>query len=74
MIGIELSAQIYLFLSLETPYAVQSVLNINRIFKLLAKTLIRLSICAGWYETLLDTHTTLLEGSVGQKPTRTKAH
>ena len=33
----------------------------HRIFKLQAKALIRLRICAGWSETLLVAHTTLLE-------------
>ena len=35
---------------------IQSSLN-----TLLAKTLIRLRVCAGWSEPLLDAHTTLLE-------------
>ena len=33
----------------------------HRIFKLLAKALIRLRVCAGWSEPLLVAHTTLLE-------------
>ena len=36
-------------------------LNIHRIFKRLAKALIRLRVCAGWSEPLLVAHTTLLE-------------
>ena len=36
-------------------------LNIHRIFKRLAKTLIRLRVCADWSEPLLIAHTTLLE-------------
>ena len=36
-------------------------LNNHRIFKRLAKALIRLRICAGWSELLLVAHTTLLE-------------
>ena len=52
-----------LLLSLETPIDVWSValmLNSHRIFKRLAKALIRLGICAGWSETLSVAHTTLL--------------
>ena len=37
------------------------LLNTHRIYKRLAKTLIRL--CAGWSELLLVAHTTLLETS-----------
>ena len=37
------------------------LLNIHRIFKWLAKALIRLCVCAGWSEHLLVAHTTLLE-------------
>ena len=33
----------------------------SRIFKRLAKALIRLHVCAGWSEALLVAHTTLLE-------------
>ena len=41
-------------------------LNIHRIFKRLAKALIRLHVCAGWSEPLLVAHTTwLLEISCG---------
>ena len=36
-------------------------LNSHRIFKRLAKALIRLRVCAGWSEALLVAHTTLLE-------------
>ena len=36
-------------------------LNTHRIFKRLAKALIRLRVCAGWSETLLVAHTILLE-------------
>ena len=36
-------------------------LNTHRIFKRQAKALIRLRVCAGWSETLLVAHTTLLE-------------
>ena len=36
-------------------------LNTERIFKRLAKALIRLRVCAGWPEALLVSHTTLLE-------------
>ena len=36
-------------------------LNSHRIFKGLAKALIRLCICTGWSEPLLVAHTTLLE-------------
>ena len=36
-------------------------LNTHRIFKRLAKALIRLCICAGWSEALLVRHTTLFE-------------
>ena len=36
-------------------------LNTHRIFKRLAKALIRLHICAGWSGPLLVAHTTLLE-------------
>ena len=36
-------------------------LNSQRIFKRLAKALIRLRLCAGWSEPLLVAHTTLLE-------------
>ena len=35
--------------------------NSRRIFKRLAQALIRLRVCAGWSETLLVAHTTLLE-------------
>ena len=38
-------------------------LNNHRILKRLAKTLIRLRICAGWSEALLVVHATLLENS-----------
>ena len=48
-------------LSLEAPNNVQSVANTHRIFKRLAKALIRLRVCAGWSEPLLVAHTTLLE-------------
>ena len=44
-----------LFLSLQTPN------DVHRIFKRLAKALIRLHICAGWSEPLLVAHTILLE-------------
>ena len=37
------------------------MLNTHGIFKRLAKTLIRLRVCAGWSEALLVAHTTLLE-------------
>ena len=37
------------------------LLNSHRIFKRIAKALIRLCICAGWSELLLVAHTTLLE-------------
>ena len=48
--------------SIETPNYVQSVANnTHRIFKWLAKALIRLRIWAGWSELLLVAHTTLLE-------------
>ena len=40
---------------------VQSVVNSHRIFKRLAKALIRLRVCADWSEPLLVAHTTLLE-------------
>ena len=50
-----------LLLSLDTPNDVQSVANTHRIFKRLAKTLIRLRVCAGCSEALLVAHTTLLE-------------
>ena len=36
-------------------------LNIHRIFKLLAKALIRLGVCSSWPESLLVAYTTLLE-------------
>ena len=36
-------------------------LNTHIMFKRLAKALIRLRVCAGWSEALLDAHTTLLE-------------
>ena len=36
-------------------------LNTHRIFKRLAKALIRLGVYAGWSEPMLITHTTLLE-------------
>ena len=36
-------------------------LNTNRIFKRVAKALIRLCACTGWSEALLVAHTTLLE-------------
>ena len=36
-------------------------LNNHRIFKGLAKALIRLRVCAGWSEALLVAHTILLE-------------
>ena len=36
-------------------------LNTHRIFKQLANALARLRVCAGWSETLLVAHTTLLE-------------
>ena len=48
-------------LSLETPNAVPPVANTHRMFKGLAKVLIRLRVCAGWSERLLVAHTTLLE-------------
>ena len=38
-----------------------SSLNSHRIFKRLANALIRLRVCAGWYEALLVAHTTSLE-------------
>ena len=38
-----------------------SSFDTHRIFKGLAKALIRLPVCAGWSETLLVAHTTLLE-------------
>ena len=38
-----------------------SSLRSQRIFKGLAKALIRLRVCAGWSEALLVAHTTLLE-------------
>ena len=38
----------------------QSV-NTHRIFDRLARALIRLCVCAGWFEPLLVAHTTLLE-------------
>ena len=37
------------------------LLNNHRIFKQLAKALIRLRVCARWSEPLLVAHTTLLE-------------
>ena len=49
-----------LLLSLETPNDVLSV-AFHRIFKRLAKALIRLRVCAGWSKALLVVHTTLLE-------------
>ena len=48
-------------LSLDTPNDVQSVANTHRIFKRLAKALIRLRVCAGCSDALLVAHTTLLE-------------
>ena len=49
-------------LSFETPNDMQSVANnSHRIFKRLAKALIRLRVCAGWSEPLLVAYTTLLE-------------
>ena len=50
-----------LLLSLETPNAVRSVADTHKIFKRLAKALIRLRVCAGWSEALLVAHTILLE-------------
>ena len=41
--------------------SVPSQHNPRRIFKRLAKALIRLRVCAGWSEALQVTHTTLLE-------------
>ena len=38
--------------------------NTHRIFKRLAKVLIRLRVCTGWSEPLLVTHTTLFESHV----------
>ena len=38
-----------------------SSINSHRIFKSLAKALVRLCVCAGWSEPLLVAHTTLLE-------------
>ena len=63
-----------LLLSLEIPNAIRSVAtdrmafgisNSHRIFKRLAKALIRLRLCAGWSKPLLVAHTTLLEISCG---------
>ena len=42
---------------------IHKTFNTNRIFKRLAKALISLRVCAGWSETLLVVHTTLLETS-----------
>ena len=39
----------------------QTPLNIHKVVKGLAKALIRLRVCAGWSESLLVAHTTLLE-------------
>ena len=43
---------------------ISQLLNIHRIFKRLAKALIRLRVCAGWSEPKLVAHTTLLEISI----------
>ena len=44
----------------------------HRIFKRVAKALIRLRVCVGWSETLLVAHTTLLEISCGGSNVVTK--
>ena len=44
----------------------------HRIFKRLAKALIRLRVCTGWSEPLLVTHTTLLEISCRGSVTKIK--
>ena len=38
--------------------------NTHRMFKRLAMALIRLRVCAGWFEPFLVAHTTLLESRV----------
>ena len=49
------------FYSQELQMMVSQHLKDHRIFKRLAKALIRLCICAGWSEALLVAHTTLME-------------
>ena len=53
--------QPHLSLELQMMFSQYMELNIHRIFKRLAMALISLRVCAGWSETLLGAHTTLLE-------------
>ena len=48
------------------------MLNTHRIFKRVAKALIRLRVCAGWSEPLLVAHTILLEISCRGSNTNVK--
>ena len=53
--SVDSEVPVSLLLSLETPNVVQSEAY-HRVFKRLAKALLRLSVCTGWSEPLLVAH------------------